>query len=473
MNEIVNFGNGQRLKVVMLKGLTGENGRGIVSITKTSTLGRVDTYTILYTDGTTSTFDVTNGGGSGSQVDTVNGMTGNVVLTYADVGALPNTTQLKDLTQDSTHRTVTDSQITAWNDKVSAVNGQTGNVQLNASDVGALPSDTTLAQLPQSSAYRTVSDAEKTAWNNKVNLPTRNSTALGDCDSLFAVWQYCLQHRYDDLSVSIGVGVSIPIKSVFPIPSDAQTTYMSLRFMVNTLVESMPLPASYATSITCYLFGNSKEKMYVGELAKYMAVGAGGVMFSGWQRYENKGTNSPNIVGFINDYFSPTEDETTSSQQYAVGQYFVRNGLLCKAITTIASGETFTKNTNYAETNVGGELSAKQDLLSPRVTSNFTFTSDFSGVGTRGFKYGNVVEIRGQITNSTALTANQTYTVATFTGIDFDAYTTKMIMTKAGKRVQLDINENMQIGQKQITIYTCEAVAQWDTIYLAETMISV
>ena len=108
MNEIVNFGNGQRLKVVVLKGETGENGRGIVSIEKTSSLGRVDTYTITYTDGTTSTFDVTNGGGSGSQVDTVNGMTGNVVLTYTDVNALPDTTQLKDLTQDSTHRTVTD-----------------------------------------------------------------------------------------------------------------------------------------------------------------------------------------------------------------------------------------------------------------------------------------------------------------------------------------------------------------------------
>ena len=39
----------------------GANGRGIVSITKTSTSGNVDTYTILYTDNTTSTFEVTNG----------------------------------------------------------------------------------------------------------------------------------------------------------------------------------------------------------------------------------------------------------------------------------------------------------------------------------------------------------------------------------------------------------------------------
>lgn len=43
----------------------GEDGRGIVSIVKTGTEGLVDTYTITYTDNTTSTFEVTNGSGGG------------------------------------------------------------------------------------------------------------------------------------------------------------------------------------------------------------------------------------------------------------------------------------------------------------------------------------------------------------------------------------------------------------------------
>lgn len=43
-----------------IQGVQGETGNGIVSITKTATAGLVDTYTILYTDGTTSTFNVTN-----------------------------------------------------------------------------------------------------------------------------------------------------------------------------------------------------------------------------------------------------------------------------------------------------------------------------------------------------------------------------------------------------------------------------
>lgn len=55
------------------KGDQGETGNGIASIAKTGTAGNVDTYTITYTDGTSTTFTVTNGG-----VTTVNGRTGDV-----------------------------------------------------------------------------------------------------------------------------------------------------------------------------------------------------------------------------------------------------------------------------------------------------------------------------------------------------------------------------------------------------------
>lgn len=45
-------------KIFMLK---GQEGQSIKKIIKTSTSGLVDTYTITLTDGTTSTFTVTNG----------------------------------------------------------------------------------------------------------------------------------------------------------------------------------------------------------------------------------------------------------------------------------------------------------------------------------------------------------------------------------------------------------------------------
>lgn len=48
-------------QLASLKGAKGDDGKGIVSIEKTSTSGLVDTYTITYTDNTTSTYTVTNG----------------------------------------------------------------------------------------------------------------------------------------------------------------------------------------------------------------------------------------------------------------------------------------------------------------------------------------------------------------------------------------------------------------------------
>ena len=42
-------------------GQTGATGNGIASVTKTGTSGLVDTYTITFTDGTTTTFEITNG----------------------------------------------------------------------------------------------------------------------------------------------------------------------------------------------------------------------------------------------------------------------------------------------------------------------------------------------------------------------------------------------------------------------------
>ncbi len=54
------------------QGVKGDTGNGISDISKTGTNGLVDTYTITYTDGTTTTFTVTNGekGDKGDKGDT-------------------------------------------------------------------------------------------------------------------------------------------------------------------------------------------------------------------------------------------------------------------------------------------------------------------------------------------------------------------------------------------------------------------
>ena len=71
------------------QGVQGETGNGIVSITKTSTSGLIDTYTILYTNGNTTTFTVTNGAKGETGAQGPQGIPGDdYVITQADYEAI-------------------------------------------------------------------------------------------------------------------------------------------------------------------------------------------------------------------------------------------------------------------------------------------------------------------------------------------------------------------------------------------------
>lgn len=78
-------------------GKDGQDGNGIISIEKTGTEGLVDTYTIYFTNGTTTTFTVTNGsGGSGTgnytdltNKPTINNVELNGNKTSSDLGLQP------------------------------------------------------------------------------------------------------------------------------------------------------------------------------------------------------------------------------------------------------------------------------------------------------------------------------------------------------------------------------------------------
>ena len=69
-------------------------------------------------------------------VNSVNGKTGDVVLTASDVGALPSSYQAP---VTSVNGMTGDVVIQAGGGAVDSVNGQTGDVVLDAEDVGALP----------------------------------------------------------------------------------------------------------------------------------------------------------------------------------------------------------------------------------------------------------------------------------------------------------------------------------------------
>ena len=82
-----------------IQGVQGETGNGISSIAKTGTSGLVDTYTVTFTDGTTTTFTVTNGrNGTGSVADVwQNG----VSVLDGNTAKVTVPTATSDLTNDS------------------------------------------------------------------------------------------------------------------------------------------------------------------------------------------------------------------------------------------------------------------------------------------------------------------------------------------------------------------------------------
>lgn len=162
-----------------------EDGRGIVSITKTGAVGLVDTYTIIYSDNTNpTTFTVTNGadgtngvgvptGGTTGQVlakvsgtnydtewidvetgggtvqsvnDVLPDQNGNITLTADDIET-DSSQSVQDALDNIVHvgtSAPSDPSVKIWLDTdepgmsvVSSVNGATGTVVLDALDVGA------------------------------------------------------------------------------------------------------------------------------------------------------------------------------------------------------------------------------------------------------------------------------------------------------------------------------------------------
>lgn len=103
-------------------------------------------------------------GSGGSAVTSVNGKTGDVNLDAEDVGALPDDTpipsELADLSEDSTHRTVTDTEKQTWDNK-SDFSGSYNDLE----DKPNIPDE--LSDLTDDGTHRLVTDIEKTTWNAK------------------------------------------------------------------------------------------------------------------------------------------------------------------------------------------------------------------------------------------------------------------------------------------------------------------
>ena len=93
-------------KIVMLKGEQGKDGTTIKSVEKTASSGLTDTYTITLTDGSKSSFNVTNGKGISNISKTVtNGLVDTYTITYNDE-TTQNYLEARDFSYVSVHKRI-------------------------------------------------------------------------------------------------------------------------------------------------------------------------------------------------------------------------------------------------------------------------------------------------------------------------------------------------------------------------------
>lgn len=147
-------------------GQTGATGNGIASITKTSTSGLVDTYTITYTSGNTTTFNVTNGNGIDHiSLTSQSGATKVYTIYFTDGNTTTFTVEDGEVTQE-----VFDEELERANmiyNAMPKVSGEGTDITLNNTakcpvyDIGLSPSEL---------------EQESTTGKNLVNIATTTDT---------------------------------------------------------------------------------------------------------------------------------------------------------------------------------------------------------------------------------------------------------------------------------------------------------
>lgn len=103
------------------------------------------------------------------------------------------------------------------------------------------------------------------------------------------------------------------------------------------------------------------------------------------------------------------ESSSTASRNYAKGDFLVRNGLLYKVTSAIASGGTITPGTNCVATNTGAELTSLNDSFVNATTPTQITATAGTGVtinAQRIYKIGRLAICEFDITTSSSLATN-------------------------------------------------------------------
>lgn len=157
------------------RGEKGDDGVGISDISKTSTAGKVDTYTITLTDGTAKTFTVTNGDDGANGISVSNALinsSGHLIVTLSD-GTVIDAGLAKGDTGDSGvyigSTPPTDPNVKVWID----TSGEAGDVEMTSNKVTSISSSSTDKQYPSAKAVANIIGDIDTALDNIIALQNR------------------------------------------------------------------------------------------------------------------------------------------------------------------------------------------------------------------------------------------------------------------------------------------------------------
>lgn len=329
----------EHVKVMMLKGETGAN---IKSIDKTATSGLVDTYTVTLTDGTKSSFTVTNGK-DGANFDAFEIGGRNLVRNSAKL----------DIPQDKGNvcvgvvgsATIEDRGDGLKEAKVVSPWGGIG-VYANKLDLNAGDTFTFSATYEPSgadlNAYFYVIGFDASGMRVSDLLYIDSSTVLGDEKGLIIVKdgdskRVSVSFRWTNEAKSLidgGGSISLTIQTG-PATGNSASIYAPK-------LERSTKPSDWTPA--------PEDKADVSALAGKADVSA--------------------IVPKAS-----VESSATASQAYSAGQYVVVNGILRKVKSAIAKGNTIS-DSNSTATTVTGELATLGNYVSQQQAANKYSTSE-------------------------------------------------------------------------------------------------
>lgn len=373
------------------------NGKSTVSFNPIKTTG--ETIAEITIDGVTQTLKASAGGGGGGAVDSVNGKTGDVVLDVDDINDVDinNLADGQTLVYDATSGKWVNGSggggTTDYSDLTNKpqINGVTLSGNKTASELGVKVNDNLLANgwfTVNTNGFSSTSlDNVDTVNKWKTYSLNGGSVAVNvnggltlTSESTSNSYLYQMIDNYakmlDGKTITISLNVDGTIYSDTKTISDITSSYYKWWTMSNGVQVGYLLQEQDKYAYILWKSDSSTSKSVNIKSIKLEYGSISTLAYDTEPNYElelvkcGNGATKQDITSIV-----ATGTTNNTGNTITNGQLFYLNGTLCKALSNIASGSTFTLNTNYAVKNLNDELAdrpLKYKYVQPRYNSATT-----------------------------------------------------------------------------------------------------